>query len=42
MREIFYSKNNEENNGGRLKTLFFIKALNNVKASGLQPDFTIF
>ena len=44
MREIFYFKNYEENEAGRLVPdfLFFIKVLNKVKASGLQPGFTAF
>ena len=42
---MFFVKNYEENEAGKLvldRFLFFKKALYQVKASGLQPDFTIF
>ena len=44
-REIFFFKNYAENETGRLVAdlfLFFIKALYEVKASGLQLNFNIF
>ena len=44
-REIFFFKHYTENEAGKLvpdRFLFFKKALYQVKASGLQLDFTIF
>ena len=42
--KIFFFKNNAENEAGKLvpDPLFFEKALNEVKASGLQLSFNIF
>ena len=44
-REIFFFKNYAENGAGKLgpdRFLFFKKASYQVKANGLQLDFTIF